>query len=60
MYAAVGDEIAIYFCYLGSYVGALVYPAILGVVVAVAQMVAGRIDDNPLHIPWTVFFASWS
>ena len=57
-----GEEVAVYFAWLGLYTESLMYPAVLGVLVLIAQFVGydGSIDDNVFTLPYTVGFAAWS
>jgi hypothetical protein len=57
-----GDSVALYFCWLGCYVKALVFPAVVGVLVTLVNATQGQFspDDNPLTIPYSLFFAAWS
>ena len=56
---AVGEEVAIYFAWLGLYTRALAFPALGGIVVYTSQQFTD-IDTNPLTLPYTVFFSMWS
>eukprot|EP01052_Picozoa_sp_SAG31_P026523 SAG31_NODE_2409_length_5754_cov_2.321485_2_plen_1028_part_00 len=57
-----GEEVAIYFAWLGCYTSSLTYPAILGVLILLVQFIwyDGQIDENIWTIPYTIFFAGWS
>ena len=55
-----GEEVGFYFAWLGLYARSLVFPSVLGILVQIGQIIAGGIDQNPLTIPYTVFFAMWS
>lgn len=56
-----GDEIALYFAWVGMYVQCLVFPSTLGVFTFVLRLVNNESNDqDSLKIPYTIFFAIWS
>ena len=55
-----GDHIALYFAWLGHYTRALIFPTVFGAAGMVSQALSPSMDENPLTIPYSVFFAMWS
>ena len=55
-----GDHVAVYFCWMDLYTCVLIWPAGLGVIGMLMQIVYGSVDHNPFTIPYSIFFAAWS
>ena len=55
-----GEEVALYFAWLGLYTRSLCFPAVFGVFTSLNQWWSGSIDENPMTIPYSIFFAAWS
>ena len=57
-----GDPAALYFCWLGAYVKALIIPSAVGIFAMLVNAIRGEYspDTNPLTIFYSFFFACWS
>jgi hypothetical protein len=54
-----GEQIALYFAFIGVYTQSLFWPAIAGIVVFIFRLQYG-VDKNPLAMPYGVFMMLWS
>lgn len=55
-----GDEVAIYFAWMAVFTRALVFPSLFGVIAIISQWMSGGVNDNPLTVPYSIFFSAWS
>ena len=39
---------------------ALVFPSLFGVIAIISQWMSGGVNDNPLTVPYSIFFSAWS
>lgn len=55
-----GDEVALYFSWLGMYTSALAVNSIFGIGVMILQPIFGGVDNNPLTVTYSVYVGLWS
>eukprot|EP01051_Picozoa_sp_SAG22_P009631 SAG22_NODE_815_length_7037_cov_6.192130_4_plen_234_part_00 len=55
-----GDEVGLYFSWLGTYTRALFAMSVLGNIVLASQLVGSGITDNPLTLAYSVYTGLWS
>jgi hypothetical protein len=55
-----GDQVGLYFSWLGTYTKALFMMSVLGNVVMVCQPIFGGINNNPLTLAYSVYTGIWS
>lgn len=54
-----GEQIALYFAFIGLYTKSLFYPVVFGLITYIGQMRSG-IENNPLTFYFSIFLAFWS
>ena len=55
-----GDEVALYFSWLGMYTSALAVNAVFGIGVMILQPIFGGVDNNPMTVTYSVYVGLWS
>lgn len=55
-----GDEVALYFSWLGMYTSALALNAVFGIGVMILQPIFGGVDNNPMTVTYSVYVGLWS
>ena len=55
-----GDDVGLYFSWLGTYTAALFAMSLLGNIVLASQLIGSGITDNPLTLAYSVYTGLWS
>ena len=55
-----GDDVGLYFAWLGMYTSALLFCSVFGIITMVFQPIYGGIDENPLTLAYSVYVGIWS
>jgi hypothetical protein len=55
-----GDEVALYFSWLGAYTKALGMSAVFGIATMILQPIYGGVDKNPGTLAYSVYVGVWS
>jgi hypothetical protein len=55
-----GDDVGLYFSWLGLYTAMLIICSLFGVVVMIAQPIYGGVENNPFTLAYSIYVGLWS